>query len=132
MTTLNATMDHMHMGNLASKAEPASKAASTSSRPLAQSDTDSDEKLLLDVGNQSREAFNKLFERFSTKIFAHGMKITRNEQLSKDLVQEAMMTVWQKAPLYNSDRAMSKAGSSHSLETAVLICCESKKDSRCV
>ena len=105
MTTLNATMDHMHMGNLASKAEPASKAASTSTKPLSQSDSDSDEKLLLDVGNhQSREAFNKLFERFSTKIFAHGMKITRNEQLSKDLVQEAMMTVWQKAPLYNSDR----------------------------
>ncbi len=105
MTTLNATMDQMHMGNLASKAEPASKAASTSSKILSQSDTDSDEKLLLDVGNhQSREAFNKLFERFSTKIFAHGMKITRNEQLSKDLVQEAMMTVWQKAPLYNSDR----------------------------
>ena len=55
MTTLNATMDQMHMGNLASKAEPVTQAASSSSRPFSQSETDSDEKLLLDVGNhQSR------------------------------------------------------------------------------
>ena len=105
MTTLNATLEQMHMGNLASRAESATKKASTSKMSLTRKDTDSDEKLLLDVGNhQSRDAFNELFERFSSRIFAHGMKITRNEQLSKDLVQEAMMTVWQKAPLYNSDR----------------------------
>ena len=105
MTTLNATMSQMHMGNLATKAEPATKGVRISDSTASKPNADSDEKLLLDVGNyQSREAFNELFERFSSRIFAHGMKITRNEQLSKDLVQEAMMTVWQKAPLYNSDR----------------------------
>ena len=65
----------------------------------------SDEDLLIAVGNkQDRIAFNTLFKRFSTRIFAMGMKLTRNEQLSHDLVQEAMLMVWQKAPLYDLDR----------------------------
>ncbi len=66
---------------------------------------DSDEKLLIAVGNrQDTQAFNVLFSRFATRIYAMGMKLTRNEQLSHDLVQEAMLTVWQKAPLYDLDR----------------------------
>ena len=68
-------------------------------------DPGSDESLLIAVGNQqSTSAFNELFERFAGKVFAHGMKLTRNEQLSKDLVQEAMLAIWQKAPLYDFDR----------------------------
>ena len=64
-----------------------------------------DEALLVAVGNsQDREAFNKLFHRFSGKIFALGMKITRNDQLANDLVQEAMLIIWQKAPLYDLDK----------------------------
>ena len=62
----------------------------------------SDEDLLAAVGNsQDRAAFNVLFHRFGNKIFALGMKITRNEQLANDLVQEAMLIIWQKAPLYD-------------------------------
>ncbi len=65
----------------------------------------SDEALLIAVGNkQDVEAFNQLFERYTKKIFALGMKLTRNEQLSKDLIQEAMLNVWQKAPLYDLDK----------------------------
>ncbi len=64
-----------------------------------------DEALLIAVGNsQDREAFNALFHRFSGKIFALGMKITRNDQLANDLVQEAMLIIWQKAPLYDLDK----------------------------
>ncbi|MCB1671810.1 MAG: sigma-70 family RNA polymerase sigma factor [Gammaproteobacteria bacterium] len=64
-----------------------------------------DESLLIAVGNsQDREAFNVLFHRFGSKIFALGMKITRNEQLANDLVQEAMLIIWQKAPLYDLDK----------------------------
>ena len=64
-----------------------------------------DEALLIAVGNtQDREAFNMLFHRFASKIYALGMKITRNEQLANDLVQEAMLIIWQKAPLYDLDK----------------------------
>lgn len=70
----------------------------------------SDEQLLVAVGvSQDRQAFNTLFQRFSKRIFAMGMKLTRNEQLSQDLVQEAMMTVWTKSPLYNLDRGTAQS-----------------------
>lgn len=69
-----------------------------------------DEELLLAVGvSQDRQAFNTLFQRFSKKIFAMGMKLTRNEQLAHDLVQEALMTVWTKAPLYDLDRGTAQS-----------------------
>lgn len=65
----------------------------------------SDEDLLIAVGNQQDvEAFNLLFERYGKRMFALGMKLTRNEQLSNDLLQEAMLSVWQKAPLYDLDK----------------------------
>ena len=80
-------------------------AANPKSALLALRESASNEELLVAVGNQqSRIAFNTLFNRFSNRIFAMGMKLTRNEQLAKDLVQEAMLMVWQKAPLYDLDR----------------------------
>ena len=69
----------------------------------------SDEILLIAVGNsQDIKAFNQLFERFAKKIFALGMKLTRNEQLANDLIQESMLKVWQKAPLYDLDKGSAK------------------------
>lgn len=79
-------------------------------KPLAKTDPNSDETLLIAVGNtQDTDAFNQLFTRFSKKIFAMGMKLTRNEQVAHDLVQEAMLTVWQKAPLYDLDRGTAQS-----------------------
>jgi RNA polymerase sigma-70 factor (ECF subfamily) len=69
----------------------------------------SDEALLIAVGNsQNVDAFNQLFKRFANKIFALGMKLTRNEQLANDLIQESMLNVWQKAPLYDLDKGSAK------------------------
>jgi len=63
------------------------------------------EDLLIAVGNrQDRAAFNELFNRFASKIYALGMKLTRDEQLSNDLVQDSMLIIWQKAPLYDLDK----------------------------
>jgi RNA polymerase sigma-70 factor (ECF subfamily) len=73
-------------------------------------DPDSDEYLLIVTGNtQDTEAFSRLFQRYSSKIYAMGMKLTRNEQLSKDLVQEAMLNVWRKARLYDLDRGSAQS-----------------------
>jgi len=36
------------------------------------------------------------------------MKLTRNEQLANDLIQEALLNVWQKAPLYDLDKGSAK------------------------
>ena len=73
-------------------------------------DSDSSESLLMAVGNwQDIAAYNKLFSRFASKIFAMGIKLTGNEQLANDLVQEAMLSVWQKAPLFDLDRGSAKS-----------------------
>tara|TARA_B100001057_G_scaffold76937_1_gene71698 strand:- start:9549 stop:10181 length:633 start_codon:yes stop_codon:yes gene_type:complete len=97
------------MGSLANNKFIKDSASSTAAR-AASGATDSDERLLIEVGNhQDRAAFNELFSRFSNKIYAMGMKLTRNEQLSHDLVQEAMLTVWQKAPLYDLDRGTAQS-----------------------
>ena len=87
---------------------PLEKELETIERKLSEEPTD--EELLLAVGeSQDRQAFNTLFQRFSKKIFAMGMKLTRNEQLAHDLVQEALMTVWTKAPLYDLDRGAAQS-----------------------
>ena len=87
-------------GSEDSRNAPAGRQAAASAAQAA-----SDEELLIAVSNaHDIQAFNTLFRRFSGKIFALGMKLTRNEQLSRDLVQEAMLTVWQKAPLFDLDK----------------------------
>ena len=81
----------------------------TTPSPDAEDSVVSDEALLIAVGNnQDVDAFNQLFTRFSKKILALGMKLTRNEQLANDLIQESMLNVWQKAPLYDLDKGSAK------------------------
>ena len=91
---------------------PAEAAKPTASKTASTVGVDgpTDEELLLAVGvSQDRQAFNQLFVRFNKRIFAMGMKLTRNEQLAHDLVQEALMTVWTKAPLYDLDRGTAQS-----------------------
>lgn len=86
------------------------RSAGARSRAAADISSQSDENLLIAVGNrQDAAAFNELFGRFANRIFAIGMKLTRNEQLANDLVQEAMLTVWKKAPLYDLDRGTAQS-----------------------
>jgi RNA polymerase sigma-70 factor (ECF subfamily) len=88
------------------------------SKPMTQSKTETEinrpeltaEQLLVSVANHGdRKAFNQLFQRYSGKVFAQGMKILRNEQLARDLVQEAMLAVWQKASLYDVDKGTAQS-----------------------
>tara|TARA_B100001250_G_scaffold247027_1_gene212383 strand:+ start:312 stop:989 length:678 start_codon:yes stop_codon:yes gene_type:complete len=107
MSAILLKMDNLAMRQFAlEKASPPGSAEDgTVSSVENNLDPTSDEALLVKVSNsKSKEAFGQLFDRFANKVFAHGMKILRNEQMAKDLVQETMLTVWQKAPLYNIDK----------------------------
>ena len=105
MTQISMTLDTIALSSAYTVKEeslPTPAARTAGHLPAESLNPDSDESLLMKVGDQQcTVAFNILFDRFANRIFAHGMKITRNEQLSKDLVQEAMLIVWQKAPLYD-------------------------------
>ena len=107
MTAILLALDTFQMTPVASDENSPPKASKDASAGSIPRDLDpsSDEALLIQVSNhQSKAAFDQLFNRFASKVFAQGMKIMRNEQLAKDLVQEAMLTVWRKAPLYNLDK----------------------------
>lgn len=105
---MSPTMDSLGVSSLVMG--KTRRESESTSKPLPKSDPNSNETLLIAVGNtQDIDAFNQLFGRFSKKIFAMGMKLTRNEQLAHDLVQEAMLTVWQKAPLYDLDRGTAQS-----------------------
>lgn len=105
MAELSLTMDLVSVASFAANKDSQVTPSAAVAHSTNTLDPESDESLLIAVGNhQSTSAFNILFERFANKVFAHGMKLTRNEQLSKDLVQEAMLAIWQKAQLYDLDR----------------------------
>ncbi|MFT6294157.1 MAG: RNA polymerase sigma-70 factor (ECF subfamily) [Glaciecola sp.] len=108
MHALIPSLNSFNVGPLMIKGPSCESVNQTKS--IAKTDPNSDESLLIAVGNtQDTNAFNQLFTRFSKKIFAMGMKLTRNEQVAHDLVQEAMLTVWQKAPLYDLDRGTAQS-----------------------
>ena len=108
MHALTPSLNRFNVGPLMTKGSSCEPVNQTKS--IAKTDPNSDESLLIAVGNtQDTNAFNQLFTRFSKKIFAMGMNLTRNEQVAHDLVQEAMLTVWQKAPLYDLDRGTAQS-----------------------
>jgi len=72
-------------------------------------DEDNTDLLLSVANNGNRCAFEKLFVRFAKRIYGLALKISHNEQLAKDLVQDVMLYVWQHANLFNSDRGSAKS-----------------------
>lgn len=61
--------------------------------------------LLLDVAlHRNKTAFAQLFRYFSPKIRHFGIQHLNSEARAMELVQETLMSVWQKAALYNPDK----------------------------
>jgi RNA polymerase sigma-70 factor (ECF subfamily) len=62
--------------------------------------------LLLAVARaQDRAAFAALFAHFAPRIKAYLMKLGAGAALAEDLAQEAMLTIWRKAPLFDPAKA---------------------------
>jgi len=62
--------------------------------------------LLLAVArDQDRAAFAALFAHFAPRIKAYLMKLGAGAALAEDLAQEAMLTIWRKAPLFDPAKA---------------------------
>jgi RNA polymerase sigma-70 factor, ECF subfamily len=63
-----------------------------------------DDQLLVQVGNGSRDALSILFQRHARRIFNVGHRILKDEAESEDLVQEIFIHLFRKAPQYDSDK----------------------------
>jgi RNA polymerase sigma factor (sigma-70 family) len=62
--------------------------------------------LVLEVaGNRDRGAFETLFTHFAPRIKAYLLKLGAGSGLADDLAQEAMLTLWRKAALFDPGKA---------------------------
>ena len=68
-----------------------------------------DKALFLAVSNGDETAFRELFESYTPRLKAFFIKLTRNDQLARELVQEVFLNIW----LYRSSLAEVEKPSSY-------------------
>jgi RNA polymerase sigma-70 factor (ECF subfamily) len=68
---------------------------------------DTDEELIGRIASQDRAAFSLLFERYAGKVKSYLFRLGAADALAEDIAQDALVTVWRRAPTY--DRSKAKA-----------------------
>jgi RNA polymerase sigma-70 factor (ECF subfamily) len=56
-----------------------------------------DNELLLLLKRGKGEAFRVLYNRYWKKLYAHAFRVSKDEELSKDVVQDVFVQLWDKA-----------------------------------
>ncbi len=65
---------------------------------------DEDRSLLQRVAGGDRDAFAALYDRYGASSFGMALKICNNRALAEDVVQEAFLSIWQRAGRFDSER----------------------------
>lgn len=63
-----------------------------------------DALLLQRVATGDREAFAQLYDRFSGPLYGTALHILRSKAEAEDVVHDAFITFWEKAPTYDTSR----------------------------
>ena len=63
-----------------------------------------DIRLLQLVGQGDRSAFSLLYDRFTRVLFATAFSVLNNREAAEDVLQDAFLMIWEKAPLYDAER----------------------------
>ncbi|NNF85056.1 MAG: sigma-70 family RNA polymerase sigma factor [Winogradskyella sp.] len=63
-----------------------------------------DKALVKRLQKRDEQALSLLYDKYSGAIYSVLLKMTRNEVLAQDLLQETFITVWDKAHQYNIDK----------------------------
>lgn len=63
-----------------------------------------DALLIKQLQTKDERALALLYDKYSGALYSVIIKMTRNETLSQDLLQETFMTIWDKAHQYNPDK----------------------------
>src|SRR5262245_60856655 len=58
---------------------------------------------------QDREAFSRLYDRFSSLVFTLAMRMLRGRDDAEDLLQEVFIQVWRQAANYSQERGSPEA-----------------------
>jgi RNA polymerase sigma-70 factor (ECF subfamily) len=65
---------------------------------------DEDRSLLQRVARGDQVAFAVLYDRYGASCFGMALKICNNRALAEDVVQEAFLSIWQRAGRFDSER----------------------------
>jgi len=65
--------------------------------------------LVRQVARQDREAFSRLYDRFSSLVFTLAMRMLKVRSDAEDLLQEVFVQVWRQGSNYNEDRGSPEA-----------------------
>lgn len=58
-------------------------------------------ELLKRVGQGDRKSFEEFYDRFSGVLFATAYRVLNDQVAAEDVLQDAFVQIWEKAPLYN-------------------------------
>ena len=67
-------------------------------------DSSEDIRLLQLTGQGDRAAFSRLYDRLSGVLFATVFSVLNNKEAAEDVLQDAFLMIWEKAPLYDAAR----------------------------
>jgi len=56
------------------------------------------------TGQGDRGSFEQLYERFSGVLFSTALHVLGNQEAAEDVLQDVFVSIWEKAPLYDSVR----------------------------
>lgn len=97
------------IGLPASASLPHTRSKSESSARIVAIDSStkgrSDEHLLLEVGNGSKEALSILFQRHARSVFSVARRILRDTSEAEDLLQDLFLFLFQKARVFDPAKA---------------------------
>lgn len=54
---------------------------------------------------KDQEAFSRLYDLYAAAIYGVILKVCRSEELSQEVLQDTFLTIWNKAALYDEDKA---------------------------
>jgi RNA polymerase sigma-70 factor (ECF subfamily) len=75
-----------------------------SAEPESASELSHEIELLRRTGEGDRRSFEQLYERFSGVLFSTAYRVLNNQQAAEDVLQDVFIQIWEKAPLYDSNR----------------------------
>lgn len=63
-----------------------------------------DSQLISQLQNGSERAFSLIYDKYSGAIYSVILKMTRDEDLAQDLLQETFISIWNKSDQYNPEK----------------------------
>src|SRR4029079_6333135 len=72
--------------------------------PEQDSGTDPDSGLIRQLVEGSQDALARLYDRHAQAVFATAMRVSRDRGVAEEVVQEAFLTLWNRAELFDPSR----------------------------